>query len=64
MTDSSRSTLRRAEQAVIRAAFACLDRNGWMFQVNDRGSYPLKQDAMRRLENELARLKKARKANA
>ena len=61
MKPSSSTPVKRAEQQVIRAALACLDRNGFMFQCNDRGHYPLKIDAMRSLEKALANLKKARK---
>ena len=61
MNRSSATVKQQLERAVVRAAFACLDGNGWMFQTCTSGPYPLKPDAMRRLENALARLKKARK---
>lgn len=50
------------EKRIVKAALACLGRNGFMFQTNHAGSYVLKPDAMRRLEKACAALKDSRKA--
>jgi hypothetical protein len=50
----------KLEKRIVRAALACLDRNGFMFQTNHAGSYVIKPDAMRRLESSCVLLKHAR----
>ena len=51
--------LERAEQNVIRAAMRCLDKDGWLFKA---GGQIWDEDAVRRLEAALQRLRDARRA--
>lgn len=60
------ATLRRAEKAVIAAALASVDANGWIFQERGMGGagnaiYVLKPDAVRKLESAVSKLKTARR---
>lgn len=60
-------SIAQAEQAVVLAAMGCVNGDGWIFQergMNGAGNatYVLKPDAVRRLENAIAKLKEARKA--
>lgn len=48
---------KKAVEAVVRAAKACLDKHGFMYQNDSEGLYPIKPVQMRRLENALAKLK-------
>lgn len=59
MPTNSAPTLDRAKDRVVRAAIACLDREGWLFDVNSRVTDPEK---FRRLENALAAYKEASKS--
>lgn len=61
MSDFPPRATHELSAAVVRAALACLDHHGFIFQTNHSGSYVIKPDAVRRLENALARLKEARR---
>ena len=50
--------VKRAEQAIVRAAIGIVNPHGWAFSASGEVHFP---HAMRRLENAIHRLKEARK---
>jgi hypothetical protein len=64
MSSSRDTPLKRAEQAVIRAAVGCIGKQGFSFRIATESitrTYFINEDAHHRLERAVARLKEARR---